>query len=133
VVALSRRGRWNLTLRLFVAQSTQIVLVSTVTTLFYVLFGILTVRENTMLQWTTASELTQGRDWLVNLDVFGNTYVFTRQLVVVATFIGLVSGLQFTVQVLTDPTYRRDFAEDMTVGARRALAVRAAYLEVLRR
>jgi hypothetical protein len=133
VVALSRRGRWNLTLRLFVAQSTQILLVSTVTTLFYVLFGMLTVRETTMLQWTTVGELTRGRDWLVSLDVLGNTYVFTRQLVVVATFIGLVSGLQFTVQVLTDPTYRRDFAQDMIVGARRALAVRAAYLAALRR
>lgn len=132
MVALSRRGRWNLTLRLFVAQSTQILLVSTVTTLFYVLFGVLTVRENTVLQWTTVGELTTGRDWLVDLDVLGNTYVFTRQLVVVATFIGLVSGLQFTVQVLTDPSYRRDFAQDMTVGARRALAVRAAYLEALR-
>lgn len=132
MVALSRRGRWNLTLRLFVAQSTQILLVSTVTTLFYVLFGVLTVRENTVLQWTTVGELTTGRDWLVELDVLGNTYVFTRQLVVVATFIGLVSGLQFTVQVLTDPSYRRDFAQDMTVGARRALAVRAAYLEALR-
>lgn len=132
VVALSPRGHWNLTLRLFVAQSTQILLVSTVTTLFYVVFGMLTVRENTMLQWTTAGELTRGRDWLVSLDVLGNAYVFTRQLVVVATFIGLVSGLQFTVQVLTDPSYRRDFAEDMTIGARQALAVRAAYLQTLR-
>lgn len=130
---LSRQARWNVTLRLFVAQSTQILLVSSVTVGFYVVFGLLTVRENTVLQWTTAGELTPGDDWLVRLDVLGQGYVFTRQLLVVATFIGLVSGLQFTVQVLTDPTYRREFAEDMTASVRRALAVRAAYLATLDR
>ncbi len=130
---LSRQARWNVTLRLFVAQSTQILLVSLVTVAFYVLFGLLVVRETTVLQWTTAGELTAGRDWVVRLDVLGHTYLFTRQLLVVAGFIGLVAGLQFTVLVLTDATYRRDFADDMMVSVRRALAVRAAYLAALGR
>lgn len=130
---LERQARWNVTLRLFVAQSTQILLVSLVTVAFYVVFGLLVVRENTMLQWTTAGELTSGDDWLVRLDLLGHEYVFTRQLVVVATFIGLVSGLQFTVQVLTDQSYRREFAEGMTASVRRAMAVRARYLAALDR
>ena len=128
---LSRQARWNVTLRLFVAQSTQILLVSMVTVAFYVLFGLLVVRENTVLQWTTAGELTAGDDWLIRLEVLGHGYVFTRQLLVVATFIGLVSGLQFTVQVLTDTSYRHEFADHMTTSVRRAMAVRTRYLAAL--
>ena len=122
-----------MTLRLFVAQSTQILLVSLVTVAFYVVFGLLVVRETTVLQWTTVGELARGNDWLVRFELFGDGYVFTRQLLVVAGFIGLVAGLQFTVLVLTDTSYRRDFADDMMVSVRRALAVRATYLAALGR
>jgi len=130
---LSRQARWNVMLRLFVAQSTQILLVSLVTVVFYVVFGLLVVREDTMLQWTTAGELTRSGDWLLRFEILGHGYVFTRQLLVVASFIGLVSGLQFTVQVLTDTGYRREFAEHMTTSTRRAMAVRARYLASLAR
>jgi hypothetical protein len=125
---LSRGARSNLTLRLFVALSIQILLVSLLTTAFYVVFGVLTVREATVLQWTTAGELSSAADWAARFDLGGSTYVFSRQLLVVASFIGLFSGLQFTVQVITDPAYRSEFADEMTHDARRALAVRAVYL-----
>lgn len=128
---LSRQARWNVTLRLFVAQSTQILLVSLITVAFYVLFGLLVVRETTVLQWTTAGELTSADDWLVRLEILGDGYVFTRQLLIVATFIGLVSGLQFTVQVLTDSAYRHEFADHMSTSLRRAMAVRTRYLAAL--
>lgn len=127
-VRLGGRGRGNLTLRLFVALSMRILIVSSLTTAFYLVFGLLTVRESTVLQWTTVGELVASRDWVVRVDVAGNTYVFTRQLVVVAAFIGLIAGLQFTVQLVTDATHRNEFTAEMTQDARRALAVRARYL-----
>ena len=128
---LVRRAEWNVNLLLFVAQSIQILLVSLVITLFYVVFGLLTVREDTMRQWTTVSELTYERDWAIDFTVFGSDLVFTRQLLLVALFIGMFSGLNFAVQVITDTTYREEFIADMTSEVRDALAVRAVYHRTL--
>jgi hypothetical protein len=124
---LARRAEWNVNLLLFVAQGIQILLVSLVITLFYVIFGLLTVREDTLTQWTTVDELTYERDWAVDIAVFGADLVFTRQLLLVALFIGMFSGLNFAVQVITDETYREEFIADMTDEVRDALAVRAVY------
>ena len=57
--------------------------------------------------------------------------IFTRQLLLVAAFIGLMSGLNFAVQIVTDQAYRSEFAEEMTSEVRDALAVRAVYLRRL--
>ena len=128
---LGRRAEWNVALLLFVAQAIQILLVAAVITAFYLVFGLLTVREETLLQWTTATELTRDVDWAFRWSVFGSELVFTRQLVLVSGFIGLMSGLQFAVQVVTDEAYRSDFAEGMTAEIREAMAVRAVYHRVL--
>ena len=128
---LGRRAEWNVALLLFVSQAIQILLVSLVITAFYLLFGLLTVRETTLLQWTTAGELTVEKDWLATLSLFGDQLVFTRQLVLVSAFIGMMSGLQFAVQLVTDEVYRSDFAEGVTAEVREALAVRAVYHRVL--
>ncbi|MEO0495582.1 MAG: hypothetical protein AAF081_19415, partial [Actinomycetota bacterium] len=124
---LARRAEWNVNLLLFVAQGIQVLLVSLVITAFYVVFGLLTVREATLLQWTTVGELTYERDWAIDFAVFGADLVFTRQLLLVALFIGMFSGLNFAVQVITDDTYREEFIADMTDEVRDALAVRAVY------
>ena len=87
----------------------------------------MTVREETLLQWTTATELTSSVDWAARWSLWGGELIFTRQLVVVSAFIGLMSGLQFAVQIVTDTAYRAEFAEDMTSEIREALAVRAVY------
>ena len=125
--SLVRRAEWNVNLLLFVAQGIQVLLVSLVITTFYVVFGLLTVREETLLQWTTVGELTYERDWAVDIAIFGTDLIFTRQLLLVALFIGMFSGLNFAVQVITDDTYREEFIADMTAEVRDALAVRAVY------
>lgn len=124
---LVRRAEWNVNLLLFVAQGIQVLLVSLVITTFYVVFGLLTVREETLLQWTTVGELTYERDWAVEIAIFGTDLILTRQLLLVALFIGMFSGLNFAVQVITDDTYREEFIADMTAEVRDALAVRAVY------
>jgi len=128
---LGRHAEWNVGLLLFVTQAIQIVLVAVVITVFYLIFGLLTVRETTLLQWTTAAELTRSSDWAIYWSVLGGEVVFTRQLLLVSSFIGLMSGLQFAVQVVTDEAYRAEFAEGMTSEVREALAVRAVYLRTL--
>ena len=126
--ALGHRAEFNVGMLLFVAQAIQIALVAVVITAFYVVFGLLTVREGTLVQWTTATELTRSADWALYWNVLGGELVFTRQLILVSAFIGMMSGLQFAVQVVTDEAYRAEFAEDMTAEVREALAVRTVYL-----
>lgn len=125
---LGHRAEFNVGMLLFVAQAVQIALVAVVITAFYVVFGLLTVREGTLVQWTTATELTRSADWALYWNVLGGELVFTRQLILVSAFIGMMSGLQFAVQVVTDEAYRAEFAEDMTAEVREALAVRTVYL-----
>ncbi len=128
---LGRRAEWNVALLLFVAQAIQIAIVALVITAFYLVFGLLTVRAETLTQWTTVTELTRSDDWALYWSVLGGELVFTRQLVLASAFIGMMSGLQFAVQVVTDEAYRAEFAEDMTTEVRDALAVRAVYLRRL--
>ena len=128
---LSRGARFNVSLLLFVAQSIQIMLVALIVTAFYVLFGVFTVREETLLDWTTLSQLTWEESWAVRIPLWGEDLLFTRPLVLVSTFIGLFSGLQFAVSVVLDAGYRSEFAEEMTAELREALAVRAVYHRVL--
>jgi len=128
---LGRGASFNVGLLLFVSQAVQIMLVAMVITVFYVVFGMLTVREATLLQWTTVSELTTAADWAVRIPLFGSEMLFSRELVVVAGFIGVISGLQFAVQLVTDESYRAGFAADMADEVREALAVRAVYLRKL--
>lgn len=124
---LHRRAEYNVGLLLFASQAIQILLVALVITVFYVVFGLLTVREETLLQWTSATELTRSVDWTYRWAVLGGELMFSRQLVLVSAFIGLMSGLQFAVQIVTDTAYRAEFAEDMSSEIRQALAVRAVY------
>ena len=112
-------------------QSIQIMLVALIVTVFYVLFGMFTVREETLLNWTTLSELTWSEAWAVPVPLWGGELLFTRPLVLVSAFIGLFSGLQFAVSVVLDAGYRSEFAEDMTGELREALAVRAVYYRAL--
>ncbi|MEQ8840495.1 MAG: hypothetical protein RIB98_05910 [Acidimicrobiales bacterium] len=128
---LGRRAELNVALLLFVSQAIQILLVALVIMAFYLVFGLFTVRETTLLQWTTAETLTAELDWAERWSVLGSELIFTRQLVLVSAFIGMMSGLQFAVQVVTDEAYRADFAEGMMSEIREALAVRAVYLRVL--
>ncbi len=128
---LGRSATWNVGLLLWVSQAVQIALVAMVITLFYVIFGMLTVRETTLLQWTTVAELTRDSDWAVRIPLFGSEMLFSRQLMVVASFIGVISGLQFAVLLVTDESYRAGFAEEMAGEVREALAVRAVYLREL--
>jgi len=128
---LGRGATFNVGLLLFVSQAVQILLVAVAITAFYVIFGMFTVRESTLLQWTTVSELTRQTDWAVRIPLFGSEVLFSRQLVVVAGFIGVISGLQFAVQLVTDESYRAGFAADMADEVREALAVRAVYLRKL--
>jgi hypothetical protein len=121
----SGRAWLNVGLVMVLSQGVQILLVSLVIGLFYLVFGLFAVREATMLQWMSDQDLSVI--WEGTL--FGNPIVFTWELVRVSVFVAAFSGLQFTVSVLTDSTYRSEFFESAVGEVRQSLAVRALYLE----
>ncbi len=124
---LDRRARLNLGLLMFVAQAVRVVLVGLVIGGFYVAFGLLTVRESTIVSWVASESV----DPLARFGFLGHELVFTLELLAVSGFIAVLSALQFAVSSVTDRTYREHFYEDMTDEAREVLATRSLYLAEL--
>lgn len=132
-VPLGRAARSNLTLRLVVGLSAQVLLVTGVIFGFYVLFGVLTVREATILQWTTLDIDMFPDVELVRLNLFGAAIVLTKLHLITAGLVAAFSGLQFAVSLVTDSAYQEEFVADSNDEVREALAVRAAYLRLTQR
>lgn len=124
VPPLGRADRVNVGLLLVVAQGVQILLVSALIGGFFVAFGLIAIREPTILSWTTTEEVTA----LARLVIWDTPVVLTVELLRVATFIAAFSGLQFTVSASTDETWRAEFVDDVVEEVREALAVRALCL-----
>lgn len=127
IAPLDRMDRVNLGLLMFIAQAVRVVLVGLVIGVFYVAFGLLTVREATIVSWVASDSL----DPLARFGLFGNEMVLTWELLAVSGFIAALSALQFAVSSVTDQTYREHFYEDMAHEAREVLATRALYLAEL--
>jgi hypothetical protein len=118
---LTRMDWLNVGLIWLFSQAVQIVLVGSVITLFYVVFGTFTVRESTILQWTTSQGVSGWRPP-------GTDLLVTWELITVSGFIGAFSALQFAISAVTDETYREEFLADLVHDLREAFAVRAVYL-----
>jgi hypothetical protein len=124
---LGRRARANLGLVFFAGQSMQILAVTVLIGTFYVAFGMLTIIESTIVQWTSSEDVRV----LWRVAVGDADLVLTVELLRTAAFIATVSGLQFTVSALTDTAYRGEFLAGAVAELREALATRAAYLACL--
>ena len=127
VPPLDRMDRVNLGLLMFVAQAVRVVLVGVVIGAFYVAFGLLAVREATIVSWVASDTL----DPLSRFGLFDSELVLTWELLAVSGFIATLSALQFAVSTVTDKTYREHFYDDMANEAREVLATRALYLAEL--
>lgn len=117
----------NLALLMLAAQLVQTLLVAVGIGLFFVLFGMFTVREETLLQWTEIS--VENFDPLTQFTMFGAEVVVTWELFAVSGFIAAISALQFAVSLNSDEMYRRQFYASLEREIREVLAVRARYLE----
>jgi hypothetical protein len=128
---LTRRQWVNLALVSLFTQGVQITLVALTMGLFLVLFGFLTLSEQTVANWTHIDPAQV--DVLVRVGM-GNgrrDLVLTRQLLQVSGFLAAFTGFYFTVYLVTDETYRREFRDDVVAELRQALAVRAVYRHAL--
>jgi hypothetical protein len=76
----------------------------------------------------TALLSAQDPDVLATLTLGQRDVVVTAEALRVAGFLATFAGLSFTVQLVTDPTYRDEFRTDMRSELGEVFAVRAAYL-----
>jgi len=123
---LSRRQWGNVGLVVLFSQGVQIAFVSLMIGAFFVGFGLLTVPPETAARWV-GGPVTELARW----ELWGRPVALTTELLQVAGFLTAFSGFYFTVYMLTDATYRREFLDEVLGEVRQALAVRAVYLVAL--
>ena len=119
---LTRRQWGNTGLVVLVTQALRVTFAAVLVGLFFVAFGILTMRPEIVETWTT-----EPARILATFTLFGNDVTITEELLRVAVVLAGFSALYFTIYVVTDATFRREFFEDVEGELRQAFAVRAAY------
>jgi hypothetical protein len=124
---LQPREWGNVGLVALFSQGLQIFIVSVLIGAFFVVLGVLLVSTATTLDWAGEVHV------LATLTLGQRNLVVTEQLLRVAGFLTAFSGLNFTVYLLTDQTYRAEFRGEVVGELRQAFAVRAAYLGTLGR
>ena len=123
---LSRREWGNVALVVLVTQGFRIILASVLMGGFLVVFGLLIMDPDTITSWTQSPINELSRTTVFERDV-----VVTRELLRVAVFLAAFSGFYFTVHLVTDPTFREEFFEDVEEEIRESFAVRAVYREAI--
>lgn len=119
---LGRRQLFNVGLVLFVGHALQVVVVTVAVAAFFVVFGLLTIREEVVVSWLGSP----GEE----IAPLGIDVGLTTELLRVATGIAAISGLYYAIAVLTDTTYREEFLDDVRREMRANFVARAEYLRL---
>ena len=122
---LGRRQRRNVGLVLFTSQAVQVLTVSLLVAVFFVLFGALAINEEVRQVW-----IDTGGDVLFEIDLFGEPFQITAELLKVAAGLAAFTGLYFAIAMLTDSTYRDEFLDEVTGELRSVFRVREEYLRL---
>lgn len=123
---LTRRQRGNVGLVIVFSQAVLVLAVSIFIGAFFVAFGLLIMNPDTLVQWTE-----RPLNELYTLSFRSDRIVLTEELLRAAGFLAAFSGLYFTVNAATEPTYRREFFDGLLEEVRQAMAVREVYLQSL--
>ena len=121
---LAPRQLANVGLVLFVSQALQVLVVSLAVGGFFVVFGALTIGPHVRELW-----IEDAGNALVTLSFLGERVQITEELLRVSGGIAAISGLYYAIAVLTDPTYREEFLDEITGDMRETFRARAEYLQ----
>jgi hypothetical protein len=124
---LTARQRLNVGLVLFVTQALQILLVAIAVFAFFVAFGALVISAEVTEAWIGDD----GRQ-VIALHVGELDIRVTVELLRVSAGIAALSGLYYSVALLTDSTYRQEFLHELTGELHEVFEDRARYLELMR-
>lgn len=122
---LRSRQRLNVGLVLFVSQSLQVLLVSLSIGVFFVAIGLLMVDAQILHSW-----IGSGGDVLLRFDIGGREAILTTELLRVSGAIAAFTGLYFTISMLTDDVYRREFLDELTSEMSQTFEERVEYLRL---
>ncbi|HYH61190.1 MAG TPA: hypothetical protein VD766_04940 [Solirubrobacterales bacterium] len=122
---LDKREMLNVGLVMFVSQALQVLAVSVAIGGFFVALGVLAVDPGITESWTGAPP-----NALIEFDLFGHDAILSEELLRVAGAIAAFTGLYFTISMLTDDVYRREFLDELTVEMRESFCERAEYLRL---
>lgn len=125
---LRPRQRLNVGLVLFVSQSLQVLLVALAVTLFFLVFGMLTISAGTIEHWTSGPA-----NILFEFPLAGRQAQLTSELLRVAGVIAAFTGLYFAISMLTDDLYRKEFLSQITDEMKQTFVRRTEYLKLLGR
>jgi hypothetical protein len=118
----SRSQRINLVVMALTTQAVQITLVALAVYGFFLVLGVVAVHPETAALWIGSKPSV-----IVSFRWGASTFALTEELLRVAGFLAAFSGLAFSVYLVTDSTYREEFASDVSEDLRKVLAVRLAY------
>ncbi len=123
---MHRGQRLNLVVMALTTQAVQITLVALAVYAFFVLLGLVAIPPA-----TATAFIGSPPHVLASLRWGASTFAVTTELLRVSGFLAAFSGMAFTVYLVTDSTYRAEFASDVSSELRQVLAVRIAYLRHL--
>jgi hypothetical protein len=122
---LRRRQLMNVGLVMFVSQGLQVLIVSLMVGVFFCVFGLLAIDASIQAQW-----LGHPPDELLGIELFGERFELTRELLRVSGGLAAFSGFYFAISMLTDSTYREEFLEELTSEMSESFTARAEYLKL---
>lgn len=122
---LATKQRRNVGLVLFTSQAVQVLLVSLMVAAFFTLFGLIAINADVRTSWIGDA----GRS-LWDINIFGEQFQLTTELLKVATGLAAFTGLYFAIAMLTDATYREEFLEEITSELGSVFRVRDEYLRL---
>ena len=123
---LGERQRRNVGLVLFTSQAVQVLTVTLMVFVFFVVFGLFAVTPGVRESWLGTSDA----NVILNLTVFDGDYELTVELIKVAAALAAFSGLYFAVAMLTDSTYREEFLVEVTEELQQTFRDRVEYLRL---
>lgn len=122
---LDRRERVNVGLVMLVAQGLQVLVVAAAVFLFFVGLGVTVISPALQETW-----IAQAPDTVLSL---GDDVVVTVELLRVSIAIAGLSAFYYAIAVLTDATYREEFASELLTEMRESFETRARYRVLLAR
>lgn len=125
---LDRRQRLNVGLVMFVSQALQVLVVSFGTAVFFTGFGLIAVDEALLTEWVG-----RAPEAIEEFTLVGSPVILSRDLLEVSGAMAGLSGLYYAIAVLTDPTYREEFLQELTEEMAGTFRARSEYLALLTR
>jgi hypothetical protein len=122
---ITRKERFNLFLIIVVGQMVQAFVVGAAVGIFFTLLGMIMVDSSAVQNWSQAKP-----DVIFDVPLLGN---FTVQLLSVTVFMATFTSFYFTIAILTDDVYRREFGREVSEELQAIFVQRDQYLDLIKK